>query len=377
MATSSRKAPAANTSKPSAGQAVRDALDDVFVRRVLFVVAVVGVIALAFKLAAVLLMLFGSLLIAILFRSVAGLLNQYAKLPMKAALPLSMLFFLAVLAAGFGLLWMEISQQLDRLPDTLPEAAEAARQRIETLPFGGRLLERIQTAAEGAGLSGGVSEAAQELASQIRGFVGSAGGFMTNTVLVLAGGVYLALNPKGYRDGLLMLVPKDQRRRIGNAFDQAGRGLRLWLLGAFLDMIGVGVITGLGLWAVGLPSPVLLGVLAGLGVLVPIVGPTLAAIPGLLLAVAYGPDTVLWTLAVYVVVQQIESNLIMPVVQRQVVSLPPLLTLFSVAVFGLMFGPIGVLLSVPLAVVSYILIRALYVRDTLGERIRPLDVGKS
>ena len=75
--------------------------------------------------------------------------------------------------------------------------------------------------------------------------------------------------------------------------------------------------------------------------------------------------------------QQIESNLIMPVVQRQVVSLPPLLTLFSVAVFGLMFGPIGVLLSVPLAVVSYILIRALYVRDTLGERIRPLDVGKS
>lgn len=219
-----------------------------------------------------------------------------------------------------------------------------------------------------------MGQTAQNLAATLRDFLLGAGGALTNAILVLAGGVYFAVAPTGYRNGLLLMIPKAQRARIGDALDQTGRGLRLWVLATGVDMIGVGVITGLGLWAVGLPSPALLGVLAGVGVLVPIVGPTFAALPGLLLAVADGPTTVLLTLGVYVVVQQIESNVIMPVVQRQIVSLPPLWTLFSVAVFGLLFGAVGVLMAVPLAVVTYVMVRALYIRDTLGERIRPLDV---
>ena len=354
-----------------------NALDETFVRRVLVVVAVVGLIALVLKMAGVILMIFGAVLIAILLRSVADLLHRWAKLPMRLALFVSTLLLLAVISGGFALLWLEIESQLDRLPDTLPETLAAAERRILDLPFGDQLLARLRAYAQGAGLSDGVGEAAQGFARRLKNFLMSAGGFATNAVLVLAGGVYLSINPKGYRNGALLLIPRDHREQVSEALCETGRGLKYWLLGTGLDMIGVGLITGLGLWLVGIPSPVLLGVLAGLGVLVPIVGPTLAAIPGLLLAVAGGPTTFLLALGVYVGVQQIESNLIMPVIQRQITSLPPMVTLFSIAVFGLMFGPIGVLLAVPLAVTVYVMVRALYVRDILGEDIRPLDVGRS
>lgn len=350
------------------------ALDQAFVRRVLFIVAVVGLIALTFKLAVVLLMLFASLLIAVLLRTVARLLHDHVRLGPRTAMGVSLVTFFGLIVSGATVLGFEIADQVDKLPTTLPETLVAAEQRVLALPFGAELMDRLRQAAEGAGLSGEVGQTAQTLIDGIKRFLNSAAGAATSAVLVLAGGVYFAINPTTYRNGVLMMIPREQRTRVGDAMDDTARALSRWLLGVGLDMIGVGLITGLGLWAIGLPSPALLGLLAGVGVLVPIIGPTLAAIPGLLLAVAGGPTTVMLTLAVYVVVQQVESNIIMPVVQRHVVALPPLVTLFSVAVFGLMFGVVGVLLAVPLAVAAFVMIRALYVRDILGEDIQPLPI---
>jgi predicted PurR-regulated permease PerM len=75
----------------------------------------------------------------------------------------------------------------------------------------------------------------------------------------------------------------------------------------------------------------------------------------------------LWTLLLYVAIQQVESNLITPLVQRQAVSLPPAVTLFAVVAFGLLSGPLGVLLATPLAVIVLVAVTKLWVRDVLGE----------
>ena len=102
----------------------------------------------------------------------------------------------------------------------------------------------------------------------------------------------------------------------------------------------------------------------------PLIGPIVAAIPALLIALAAGWETALWTLLLYFAVQQVESNVITPIVQSQTVKLPPAVTVFAVVAFGLLFGWVGGLFATPLAVVVFVAIKKLWVRDTLGEPMR-------
>lgn len=153
------------------------------------------------------------------------------------------------------------------------------------------------------------------------------------------------------------------------ALDTCGRALRLWLLGTLADMVVTGSLTLLGAYLIGLPSPAALGLLAGVAAFVPIIGPIAAMVPGLLVAVQLGPDMVLWTLLMYLVVQQIEGNLIYPFIQRRAVDLPPVLALIGVMAFGALFGWPGVMFATPLLVVIYTLTKVLYLRNTLGEAV--------
>jgi predicted PurR-regulated permease PerM len=166
-----------------------------------------------------------------------------------------------------------------------------------------------------------------------------------------------------------MLFPPRIQPEIRETIDDAGRALGLWLVGQLLAMLIVGVLTGLGLWLIGLPSAFALGFIAGLADFIPIVGPIAAAIPGLLVASGQGLDMVIWTLAVYVIVQQFESNLILPVIVGSTVKIPPAVGLFAVIALGVLFGPLGVLFAYPLAVVADVAVRRLYVRETLGEEV--------
>lgn len=102
-----------------------------------------------------------------------------------------------------------------------------------------------------------------------------------------------------------------------------GEALGKWLKGQFISMLMVGALTSLGLWLLGVPSALALGLLAGLGEFVPLIGAFATAIPALLAASTVDMSTVVYTLVLYVVIQQIEGNLIMPMVERRMVSLPP------------------------------------------------------
>lgn len=128
------------------------------------------------------------------------------------------------------------------------------------------------------------------------------------------------------------------------------------------------MLVALGLSVIGVPSPLALGAIAGVLEFVPIAGPVLGAIPALLLASTQGWHTMGRTLLVFVVVQQLESNVIMPLM----VALPPAVGLFAVVVMGVLFGPLGLLLGYPLAVVADVAIRKLVAsnRSDCGARQR-------
>ena len=119
-----------------------------------------------------------------------------------------------------------------------------------------------------------------------------------------------------------------------------------------------------------MPSAFALGFIVGIAEFVPIIGPILAAIPALLIASSQDLQTVLLALAVLVVVQQVESNLIMPLIADRMVSIAPAVGLFAVVAMGVLFGPLGLLLGFPLAIVFDVAVRRLYVRDTLGQPVQ-------
>ena len=133
-------------------------------------------------------------------------------------------------------------------------------------------------------------------------------------------------------------------------------------------MTVVGTLTAIGLALLGVTAPLALGLIAGMFAFVPYVGPILASVSGILMAAMQGPVLMGYVVVLYAGIHFLEGNIINPLVQAEAVQLPPVLTLFAALVFGLLLGPIGVLLAAPLAVVLLVAVNALYIEGILGER---------
>jgi predicted PurR-regulated permease PerM len=328
-----------------------------FARRALVVAAIAAFAFLLWRIADALLLAFGAVLLAVLLRTGAEPLARAARLPDGWAVGVVAL----VIASGLGLVaWLagaEVRMQASELVRRVPDAWESLRGTLGDTRFGQQLIERASgSAPDPAGILAGVTGAAT-----------STMGALANVVLVLFGGLYLALQPRLYRAGLIRLAPPGAQDRLAATLDASGRALRRWLLGLLLAMAIVAAFTSLGLWLIGLPGFLALGLLAGLAEVVPFVGPVAAAVPALLLALTQDAQAVVWTFLLYLAVQQIESNLVMPLIIREMVAVPPALTLFAIVAFGLLFGLAGVLLAAPLTVVAFVAVKKLWVREALGE----------
>lgn len=318
---------------------------------------IVGALLL-WQLSNVLLLFFGAIVVAVILRSGAKALEDNTPVKAPWSLILSILAIAALMGGFFFLLGTQIASEASSLVQRLPEMIASLGERIGVDDLYERLTERA-TQFAGRG----------DVASEVAGYTSVLVGALTNFVLVLVAGIYLAARPRQYRRGILKLVPPRLRDNTSDTFENAGRALRLWLLGQLVSMAIVGALITLGLYLIGMPSALALGLLAGLSEFVPIVGPILSAVPALLLALSEGGNMIFWVIGLYVAVQQIESNVVMPLVQRETVDLPPVLTLFALLAFGVLFGPLGVLLGTPLTVILYVVVNQLYLRDTLQEDV--------
>ena len=326
------------------------------VRVMLTAVAIFVVLAAVWKLLDLLVLVFGAVVIAVLIRALADWIA--GRTPLKggwsvAAAILAIIATLALLAVTLG---PRIQGQFVDLLETLPSAWSSLRATVESMPGGQYLVHAMENASPAeSGLFANAGTIALAMAEAL-----------VNLLLVLFGAVFLAGNPRIYRTGLLKLVPERRRALAGEALSDSGRALKRWLLGQLVSMAVVGTLTGIGLWMLGVPSALALGVVAGVAEAIPYAGPVIAAIPGLLIALLAGPQTALWTLFLYVAIQQIEGTLIMPIIQKRAVSLPPALTVFGIVAAGLLFGTVGLIFAAPLLVVAYVMVKKLYVQEALG-----------
>lgn len=329
---------------------------DQFRRRVFFVVAVVVSIVLIVLLRDILLLAFGGLLVAMVLLAVGRLVARATRLSEKASLVVAGFLVLGVMILAGWLAWPIFANELPNLFDRIDEAVD----QLEN-DFGVELPGTVSELA--AGFSGWGSQ----LLSGVVAAVGVIASALSAFILVVVVGVFLAAEPRTYRDGIVLLFPIHLHGRVRRALDKIGTHLQTWLKAQALTMLIVGILTGLGAWAIGLPAPVALGVFAGVGEFIPIVGPIIAAIPALLVAFGEGGSMVIATLLLYLVIQQLEGNVITPLVQREMLSLPPVVLLLSLLVAGLFFGPLGIIVAAPLTVAGFVAVREFYVREYLDE----------
>ncbi|MGB5083999.1 MAG: AI-2E family transporter, partial [Methylocystis silviterrae] len=180
-------------------------------------------------------------------------------------------------------------------------------------------------------------------------------------------GVFIASEPALYSEGFTLLFAPRWRHRARETLGHVSTALRRWLLGQMIEMVTMGVMAGVAVWLIGLPSPFALGAISGLSEFIPYIGPILAIFPSVAVAATIGPYTMLWTILAYLAIHQLDGNMIMPLIQRQLVRVPPALMLISIALFGTLFGLGATIFAAPLTVVLYVAVIKLYVRDTLGE----------
>ena len=327
----------------------------VFIRRVLIVLGLATLFFLVWQLRILFLMLFGAVVIASIFRAVADTIARYTRLPSGVATALSILIVLGSVVALIAMFGSQVGGQLQTLRQTLPEAWRAFEARVGDFGLGDQLERLMATISTPGG--GSLSGFGRTLLS-----IGSG---IADLVVVIFAGIYLATQPNFYRVGAIKLIPRARRRIATEAMLESERALRLWLRGQAVAMVVVGLLIGVGLWALGMPSALALGLLAGLLEFIPFAGPIIAAVPAILIALAVGPEMALWVALLYLAVQQFEGNLLTPVVQQYAVDLPGVVLLFSLIGFGTLFGTLGVILAAPLAVVTLVLVKRLYVIETL------------
>lgn len=325
-----------------------------YLKRLLLTVLIVTLLWFVWRLRFVLLLAFGSVLLAVVIRVMTRALRDRLRLPESLALLLVVVAMIAtpILAAvKFG---ADIASQADLIMQALPAASEQARALLTQ-----------------AGLSNLAHTSLGELVSRsalynfASGALMSMGDALMNLVIVFTGGVFLAVRPAIYRRGMIKLLPPSSRDAADRSLQDMENALALWLKGRLIAMLLVGIISGLGLWLIGVPSYLTLGLVAGLLEFVPFIGPIFASIPAILLALLIGPTEALLVVGLYFIVQQLEGNLMTPLIQQRAVNLPPALLIYAVLGFGFLFGLPGVILAAPLTVVIFVLVKRLYIRDYL------------
>lgn len=318
------------------------------IARAAFIVClVVAAFWLAWQVVDILLLLFAAVLVALALHALAAPIARVTGLSPRLALIPTILILLVLMGLSSWLFGSVIRGQVVDLIARLPGAWQSVQDRFEILNVSDALREK----AEAAVPSG------TAVLSFLSGFTMNVANAALGVFLILVGGIYLAVQPRLYRDGVLRLLPTGSRGWWRDRLDRAAVALRGFLKAQLVAMVVVGVVTSAGLALIGVPSALALGLFAGLAEFVPMVGPVAAAVPALLLALNGGVEEAGWTLLLFVVVQQVESNILAPMLQQEMVNVPAAVTLFAVVAFGTVLGPLGVLLATPLTVLIFALMR--------------------
>jgi predicted PurR-regulated permease PerM len=281
-----------------------------------------------------------------------------------SAVLLSMLLLIFV---SVSCVWIVIPPFIDQFQDLgklIPQGIERLNTWTDLLSE--RLDPRIIT------LLPDTEELNRQLQPLLKQFLGSgltifynSLGVLLGILLLLAITLMLLADPMTYRQGFKRLFPAFYRRRVEEILNLCTEGLEGWLVGILFNMVVIAILSFTVLLLLGIPLALSQAMLAGVMTFIPNLGPTLSVISPMAIALIEAPWKALAVLILYIIIQQIESNVLTPIVMAQQVALLPAITLLSQLFFATFFGFLGLFLSLPLTVVAQIWFKEVIVKDVL------------
>lgn len=263
-----------------------------------------------------------------------------------------LLLFLVVLALAITLLSLIIpyvSKDISQLVSTLPQFVVKVSSSLEKVQQGSPqyldFLSEIQNLLET------FSTYLQQSSQSIVGLVISIFGGVMSAVAILIISFYLSVTKKGIENFLGSIVPEKYENYVISLWKRAEYKVGLWLQGQLLLGLIMGLLIYVGLSLLGIKFALILGFLAAILEIVPMVGPVLAAIPAIFLAFLQSPTLGLWVTVFYVVVQQFENHVLVPVVLGKTIGLNPVVVIIALLVGQNLAGIPGMILSVPVATI--------------------------
>lgn len=307
----------------------------------------------------VLLIISAGLLLALLLLVPADWLSRRSFLSRRWAMGVVLLVLLGLMAALGTAFSASIGEQFRQLMEVIPNSLGEFKARVSQWPLGSELVNRLEQGQASGNVLG-------QWFSRISSFLTSTFGILANLFFIVFIALFVAFEPSTYRHGFLQLIPPRRRAATDELLQDVRHKLNWWMLGRLVSMTLVGVVTSVGLWLIGMPMALSLGLLAALLVFIPNLGPLLSAIPALL--VAFSEGLVLPVSLLYVGLQAVESNLITPMVDRQSVKLPPAVLISAQLSLGLIAGTLGLLMAAPLTVLVMVVIKRVYIEGWMGEK---------
>ena len=176
-------------------------------------------------------------------------------------------------------------------------------------------------------------------------------GGVLSMVLIIVFSFYLSVQERGIENFLRIVTPVGKEEYVLDLWTRSSNKIGKWLQGQILLGLLVGVLVFLGLMILGVPHALVFALIAVVFELIPIVGPILSAILPFIVAVVQSPTLGFLVLGLYFLIQQFENHLIYPLVVRKIIGIPPIMTIIALFVGGKAGGLLGILLSIPVAVV--------------------------
>lgn len=296
-----------------------------------------------------LLLAFAGLLLAVLLETATAWVEHRTRLGHTWAYLLTLGGILAIAAGAAMFIVPRAITQFDQLAVVVPQALAQARHYLENRSWGTSLLHIIHKAMLGISLGPRIQMITSAITSGL-----------IDIIVIVVIGLFGALNPEGYSNGILLLFPPAYRERARGLAAEIAGTLRWWLLGQMVPMLALGIASMVSLWLLGVHLAFILGLFTGLMVFVPYAGSILAGVPSILIALQRSPRTALIVLVLYLLFHLCEGYFLTPIAQKKAVRLPPILTVLFQFFMWSFAGLLGVAVAAPLAAVGLVLVKELY-----------------
>lgn len=295
-----------------------------------------GAMALAVLLIQPILIVFAGIVFASLLDGGVRLLGRVLPIGRGWRLLIVCVLVIAFLAGTFYLTGVQVAAQVTQLRATL---------EVQATRFTGFLSD--QGLMPGPSDVSGLARQAMGSLGRVTSWVGTAVGAVTTLFMIAVLGLFLAMDPTSYQRGLQWMVPRDARPEFARTLDRMGVTLRRLLAGRLLGMAVEGVFTWIALAIGGVPMALLLGIIAGILAFIPNIGAIVTGVLMVAVGFSAGSHEGLWAIATYFVVQTFDGYVVVPMVAKRTVDLPPALTLAMQIMASALLGILGLALADP------------------------------